>query len=302
MPYVLFLIVCTVWGASFILMKKAGLALGPVSIGAWRVASGAAVLAILWWFCTNRPKVSWRQLPHVVVVGLVGCTWPYSIQPYLVVKYGSGFIGMFVAFVPVLTILVSVPMLGVYPTRRQLIGVIGGLVCLVIIMADGSARSVPPVGLLMAFTVPLGYAIGNTYIKLKLPGVDPLPLTIVALTISSAILLPLSTADGLLEPLDLASPTGPLVQDNWTLAITSLLVLGVLGTGMAMFIFNRLILDHGPLFAGMVTYLVPLGAVFWGRLDDEVITPLQLAALAGVLAMVALVQYGAAKTPDQPAP
>ena len=302
MPYVLFLIVCTIWGASFILMKKAGIAMGPVSIGGWRVASGAAVLAILWWLCTNRPKVTLRELPHVAVVGLIGCTWPYAIQPYLVVSYGSGFIGMFVAFVPVLTILVSVPMLGVYPTRRQLIGVVGGLVCLVIVMADGHLRSVPPSGLLMALTVPLSYAVGNTYVKRILPSVDPLPLTIIALAVASAILLPLSAADGFLKPLGLASPAGPVVQSDWTIAIASLLVLGVLGTGMAMFIFNRLILDHGPLFAGMVTYLVPLGAVFWGVLDGEKITLTQLVALAGVLAMVALVQYGTTITRDRPAP
>ena len=48
----------------------------------------------------------------------------------------------------------------------------------------------------------------------------------------------------------------------------------------------------------MVTYLIPLGAVFWGSVDHEQITASQLAALAGVLTMVAFVQYGAAKSND----
>ena len=45
--------------------------------------------------------------------------------------------------------------------------------------------------------------------------------------------------------------------------------------------------------ASYATNVVPLGAVLWGWLDAETITPLQLTALAGVLAMVTLVQYRA---------
>ena len=48
MSYVIFAAVCLLWGSSFILMKKAGLALGPISLGGWRVTSGAAVLAAIW--------------------------------------------------------------------------------------------------------------------------------------------------------------------------------------------------------------------------------------------------------------
>ncbi len=298
MPYVLFLIVCTIWGASFILMKKAGLALGPVSIGAWRVISGAIVLAILWRLRTTRIGITRSQIPHIAVVGLVGYSWPYAIQPYLVIRYGGGFIGMMIAFVPLLTILVSVPMLGVYPSRRQLVGVVGGIVCMAVVMADGLNRQVPPSALLLAITVPLSYAIGNTYIRRKLQGVPAMPLTAVALGIAGVVLLPLSFVTGLLEPFEMAGPTGPIAQRDWIVAISAILVLGVMGTGIAMFIFNKLILEHGPLFAGMVTYLIPLGAVFWGGVDHEQITVPQLAALAGVLTMVAFVQYGAAKSSD----
>ena len=282
-------------------MKKAGLAPGPVSIGAWRVISGAIVLAILWRLRTTRINITRRQVPHIAVVGLVGYSWPYAIQPYLVVRYGSGFIGMMVAFVPLLTILVSVPMLGVYPSRRQLVGVVGGIVCLAVVMADGLHRQVPPSALLLAVTVPLSYAIANTYIRRKLQGVSSLPLTAVALGFAGAVLLPMSLATGLLEPFELAGPAGPLDQRDWIVAIAAILVLGVMCTGIGVFIFNKLVLDHGPLFAGMVTYLVPLGAVFWGGVDHEQITGSQLAALAGVLTMVAIVQYGAANSGDEPA-
>jgi hypothetical protein len=62
-----------------------------------------------------------------------------------------------------------------------------------------------------------------------------------------------------------------------------------------MLLFNHLVVHEGPLFAGMVTYIVPLGAVAWSWVDSGHVTTLQLVALGGVLAMVALVQYGAAR-------
>ena len=298
MPYILFIIICTIWGASFILMKKAGLALGPVSIGAWRVISGAIVLAILWRLRTTKINITWRHVPHIAVVALVGYSWPYAIQPYLVIRYGSGFIGMMIAFVPLLTILVSVPMLGVYPSRRQLLGVVGGIICLAVIMADGLNRQVPVTALLLAVSVPLGYSIGNTYIRRKLQDIPSMPMTAIALGIAGVVLLPLSCATELLEPFEMAGPTGPLDQRDWIVSIASILMLGIMGTGIAMYIFNKLIQEHGPLFAGMVTYLIPLGAVFWGGVDNEQITITQLAALAGLLTMVAIVQYGSAKSSD----
>ena len=42
----------------------------------------------------------------------------------------------------------------------------------------------------------------------------------------------------------------------------------------------------------MVTNLVPAGAVVWGWYDGEVVTQRQLIALAVILPMAALVQFG----------
>ncbi len=52
---------------------------------------------------------------------------------------------------------------------------------------------------------------------------------------------------------------------------------------------------RAPLFAGMVTYVVPMIALLWGQFDGERLTGGQLAAIAGALAMVAVVQWRAAK-------
>ncbi|MEX0712399.1 MAG: DMT family transporter [Pirellulales bacterium] len=286
MPYVLFVLIAVIWGASFILMKKAALSFTPVTIGAWRLIGGAAVLGLAWWLTRVRP--GWRKADAwpLVFVALIGNAFPYALQPYLVASHGSAFIGMTISFVPVLTILVSVPLLGVYPSKRQLAGVAGALVCMAALMADGLQRRVPPADLLLAATVPLGYALANIIVRRHLRHVPSLALSFTSLALAAAGLLPLAW-----------SLPGENVSANESLglAIGCLAILGVVGTGLAMVMFNRLIQNQGPLFAGMVTYLVPIGAVIWGWLDREPVSLVQLAALAGILVMVALAQSGAAR-------
>lgn len=293
MSYACFLVICTIWGASFILMNRAGLALSPLAVGGFRVFGGALVLlvAILW--RRLRPQLAPRDLGFLIIVGVVAYAWPYGMQPYLVVRHDHGFIGMSVALVPLFTIILSVPMLGILPTRKQVIGVGGGLVCMGVILLDGQRRGIGPIDLALMLSVPASYAFGNTLIKRHLSHVSPLAITMVALSVSSAALLPTAfSADAWLTQLGLGSPDPP---QSWPTAIACLVVLATLGTGLAMFMFNYLVVHEGPLFAGMVTYIVPLGAVAWSWIDNGHVTTLQLAALAGVLAMVALVQFGAAK-------
>ena len=45
--------------------------------------------------------------------------------------------------------------------------------------------------------------------------------------------------------------------------------LGVMGTAVAFFIFNRLIAAFGGLFGSLVTYLIPVVAMAWGLWDGE---------------------------------
>src|SRR4029079_16826803 len=73
-------------------------------------------------------------------------------------------------------------------------------------------------------------------------------------------------------------------------AVTYLLLLGIVGSGVSTMAYIWLRVQRGALFAGMTTYVVPVIALLWGTLDHEVISGQQAMAIAGVLGMVALVQ------------
>ncbi len=105
------------------------------------------------------------------------------------------------------------------------------------------------------------------------------------LLLASCVLLPLSVVLGRSQTVN---------PQNWVVALAAVTTLGIAGTGIATLLFNKLVQDQGPLFASMTTNLVPVGAVLWGWIDGEHITPLQIAGLVGVLAMVTIVQFGSA--------
>lgn len=286
MSYVWFALICTIWGSSFILMKRAMGRLSPLSIGAGRVLFGAAVLLLVLWLI-RRPN-AFRRKDFWPLLGIIvtGFAWPYCIQPELIGRHGSAFIGMTVGFTPLLTLLISTVVLGTIPTLRQVVGVTGALICLCVLMWDGSQRDVPMTDLLLAFSVPLTYAIANNWIRRSLMHIPPIELTFLCLFGSGVLLLPLA----------MMTPAPETVAASWGLAWGSVAVLGVLGTGVATCLFNRLIQEEGPLFAAMVTNLVPLFAIGWGWADAEQISLRQLIAVTGVLVMVLLVQYGSAKS------
>jgi drug/metabolite transporter (DMT)-like permease len=272
-------------------MDRAGHAFSPVAIAMGRMAGGAAAIAI---YCLVKRlwvKIAARDIGHLAIVSLLANVWPYVIQPYVMRQAGEhGFIGMMVAFVPLATIAVSIPMLGLWPSRRQLVGVIGGLVCTALIVWDGTHRGLAPHLLALAMSTPLSYALGNTYIKWKLDHLPAAPLTAAFLGLGALALVPLDFATPLLERLNMAPPTQP---HDGPLAIAALATLGVIGTGVCVLIFVHLIKTQGPLFAGMVTYVIPVVALMWGQFDRERLTATQVVAIAGVLAMVALVQWRA---------
>jgi drug/metabolite transporter (DMT)-like permease len=287
MPYVWFVFISLVWGSSFILMKRGTAWFSPVEIAAWRVIGGALLLAIVWRSTPRARTLAWHDIPAVALVVLCGFAWPFSIQPYLVGRAGSGFIGMMVSFTPLLTIGVSIVLLRIYPARRQFLGVLGALICMGILIFDGLNRQIELIDLGLALTVPLCYALTNTVIRKSLQHVPPLELSLVSLTVAGTILLTISLVVPFERP--------QVAQGAILAAIASVAFLGVVGTGAATFLFNRLIQNEGPLFAGMATNVAPIGALVLAWLDAEHVSALQLTALAGLLCMVGIVQFGAVR-------
>ncbi len=279
MNYLIFLLVSFFWGISFFLMKKASLSFSPLYISSTRVVLGALALGVIWLLFYKSKRLAKKDLLPVYTLALIGYVYPFCIQPYLIARYDSSIIGMIVALVPIMTILVSLPMLRQVPNRYELIGVIGGFAFTSLLIYEGWDRQISPLHILLWATVPLSYATGNTYVKKRFAHIDPLVLACCALIFSAVTLLPVALTRGSIQ-----------ANENFSAAVLSLLFLGLVCTGLMTFIFYKLIYRAGPLFGSMVGYLIPCFAVLWGWLDGEQITLRQIIALSGILVMVFISQ------------
>ena len=279
MAYILFILISIIWGSSFILMKKASLVFGPVSVAALRAIGGAVVLAIALKLVKNDWRFDRRIFLPIAFISITANILPYSVLPHLISQYGSSFIGMMIGLVPFMTVLFSIPMLKEWPTKLQIAGIISGLICLVIIFSDGLQRSIPAGSLFLAIIVPAIYSFSNTFIKKKLSHLSPLFLSCCLLSTTSLVLLPIAVV---VERVDL--------NQDLALAISSVTILGIFCTGIATYMFVWLIRERGPLFAGMVAYVIPVVALIWGWIDSEPISSLQLIAVAGIVSSVMMVQ------------
>ncbi|MEO0514225.1 MAG: EamA family transporter [Planctomycetota bacterium] len=306
MAYAWFGLVCVIWGSSFILMKKAAVVFGPLTIGAGRVLGGAIVLGVLLgatagWRRRRRQEGlppsgaikfstwSWRGFGALWVVVVLGFVYPFSMQPYLIGRLGqSGFIGMMVCLVPLLTIAASVVLLRVWPSWRQWIGVVVGFAAMPVLFGVGRELGVSGWEFVLAATVPLGYAVSNTWVKKTLSHWSPAALTASACALAAWVLVPAGLSREKMH-------IGEVDTATLIAAVGAVLVLGVMGTGVATVLFYRLVQERGPLFAGMVTYVVPVEALLLGAMDGEAVTRGQVVALAVILGCVALVQWPARK-------
>ncbi|MFH2130965.1 MAG: DMT family transporter [bacterium] len=279
MHYLYFAIVSLVWGSGFFLMKKAGFAFGPLTIAAGSTFGGAVVLWLFWAVTRGEWHIRRRHLLPLAFVSFFGYIWPYSAQPFLVNHIGHGFIGVMVSLVPVLTIVASIPILGVFPSRTQLAGVLVGMFCIVLMVIDGMNRNAGLLYLVLAVSVPFCYAVSNTLVQKSFQEIPSIMLAAIFMTAATVCLIPLSLG---LEEIT--------VDSNLTHAVAAMVFLAVFARGIGMLLFYKLIKERGPLFASMVTYVIPLEVLIWSWVDNERITVVQVSAIVIVLLMVGVVQ------------
>jgi len=208
---------------------------------------------------------------HLTVAALVGNTAPYTFFALGELRVDSGIAGSLNATTPLWTLVLGlltrqVARLDVVRAGGLLLG-FGG--CL-LIFTPWETGAVDPVGALYCLLAGLSYLYMSRYLAAR--RLSPTVLSasqLLAACVLSAATLPLD---------DAAAPAwsaGP-----WL----ALLLLGVLGSGLAYVINYALIRTEGAVGASVVTYLIPIASLGLGFLVlDEGVPLLSLAGVAAIL-------------------
>ncbi len=278
--WLLLLTLVLIWGTSFILIKKALLVYTPMQVGTLRVFAAMCVLLPFAWGQWRRlPRRLW---PYLVSVGLLGSLFPAVFFAVAGKHIDSSLSGALNAVTPLATLLIGIAFFNRPMVKGKLWGLLlglGGTLVLVLLRSGGqldfNAYAILP---LLAAT---GYGLNLNVIKTHLQTVSPTVLTALSLlTVGPWAGIYLFSTDF----------TTRLAQaDNALPALSYVLILGVLGTAIALVLLNRLLQIAEPVFASSTTYLIPLVALLWGVGDGEPLLPAHLLGLGAILLGVFLV-------------
>lgn len=247
-----------VWGSSFLLIKVSLEGLGPAQVALVRSVLGAltllAVLALTGQALPREPRL-WG---HMTVIGLTQCAVPFSLTAWVGLHLPSSVSSIYNAAAPTMTVVLT-PLLLRHErlSRSQVVGVVVGVAGVMVLMApwrqaaslDGTSAA--QLGMLLSATV---YGFGLVYMRRFVASTPHggIPIATMQVLITATCLLAVApfTARGAVR----LSPS----------VLVSVLLLGMVGTGVAYVWSARIIRAWGATRASTVTYLMPLVGVALG--------------------------------------
>lgn len=256
-----------VWGSSFILIKRGLTGLTPFQLGSLRMIFAAVFLLIIGF--NSIKKIQLRHWKYLALTACFGTFLPVYLFAYAQTEISSSVSAILNSLTPLNTLLLGILIYKIDFQRRQIYGVIIGLLGSGLLILNGAANN-PEQNYNYAVLVVLAsilYAMNVNFIKMYLSDLNPVSITtgnFVVILIPAAFVLFFS---GFFEAVQLQETQDVI----WYIAI-----LGIVGTALANILFFKLIQISSPVFASSVTYLIPVIAFLWGMVDNESLTLIQL--------------------------
>lgn len=255
-----------IWGSSFILIKKGLVGLTPMQLGSLRIIFAALFLLLIGFKSLSKiPLGKWK---YIALTATLGTFIPAFLFAVAQTQIDSTVSSILNSLTPLNTLILGVFAFGLTFRRAQVFGVVIGLLGTFLLIINGALHH-PEQNYYYAILILIAsvcYAINVNLIKKYLSDLSPLSITtgnFLMLLIPALVILFFS---GFFDVMHVES-----VQHS----IVFILILGVVGTGIANIIFFKTIQISSPVFATSVTYLIPVVAFGWGILDNEILTPVQ---------------------------
>ena len=260
------LLLSLIWGSSFILIKRGLVGLTAIQVGSLRIIFAGLFLLIVGF--SSLKKISLRQWKFVAVTSFFGTFIPAFFFAIAETQVNSSIVAILNSLTPLNTLVLGIIFFGIQFQKRQVLGVFIGLVgCLLLVLNGASDHSGQNYYyLILVVIATLCYAINVNLIKKYLSDLNSLSITTgnFAILFLPALII-LCTTDF----------THKIHLETTQYSVLFVMILGILGTGIANVLFFKLIQMSSPVFATSVTYLIPIVAFFWGLLDNEMLTPVQ---------------------------
>lgn len=266
LKWVYLVVLSLIWGSSFILIKKGLIGLTAYQLGSLRIIFAALFLLLIGF--KSLIKIPRHQWKYIALTSLFGTFIPAYLFAIAETQIDSSITAILNSLTPLNTLILGAVFFGITFRRSQIWGVFIGLVGCLLLVYNGAVNH-PEQNYYYAILVLIAsicYAVNVNLIKRYLSDLTSLSIT------TGNFLVLLFPALGILFFTDFFEVVHiEKVQHS----LWYILILGVIGTGIANIIFFKLIQISSPVFATSVTYLIPIVAIFWGMLDNEMLTFVQ---------------------------
>lgn len=252
------LLLAALWGGSFLFIRIAVPALGPILLVELRVVIAGLALMLF--------AVASRSLPNLragwwkyLILGALNGAIPYTLVAAAEIHLTASLAVSLNATVPLCTAVISAIWLKDRIGAQKAGGIALGMVGVVVLVGWSSPPLTPTVvfSLCAALGAALSYGLVNVFSKVAFVGSAPLTLAIGQQIGAGVLLLPLA--------LPAAAKLAPTIQPTPWL-ICTVLALALLSTSLAYLLFFHLLIHTGPMGAASVTFLTPVTGIAGGAI------------------------------------
>ncbi len=277
-PWFLLIILAIIWGSSFILMKRGLEAYSFQEVGALRIS--IAFLSLLPIAIRHLSKIKKADIAPLILTGLLGNAIPAFLFPKAETQLDSSIVGTLNALVPLFALIVGLIWFKQRVKWYNVIGILIGLTGAAWLMRPDQANTNGNASYgLFAVAATVCYALSVNIVKSKLANMKSLAITAVSFFFIGV--------PGLIYLLIGTDFTSTIQHHPGALsALGYIAILAIMGTSVALILFNELVKISTPIFASSVTYLIPVIAILWGIIDGETLQTYQFIGVAIILAGV----------------
>ena len=289
LPWILLILIGLIWGSSFILIKKGLVIYSPGEVGALRILAASLFLVPL--SIPKIRKLNFKQLKLLFIIGLVGSFIPAFLFAIAQTQLDSGITGAINGLTPVFVLVMGAMFFGQKISKGAAVGVFIAFAGTITLIVAGSGTGISTLNYYALFVVlaTICYGVNVNVIKYYLKDISALVITSVSLLFMGPLAgLYILYGTNFIDKL--ANGKAGFEAAGY------IALLGVMGTAIALFLFNHLVKITNPIFASSVTYLIPIIALSWGVWDGETLVMGQIGGIALVLLGVYITNKKKAKT------
>jgi len=271
-----------IWGSSFILMKKGLRSFSHDQVAALRLF--ISFIAFIPFGIKNLKKVNKKNIVSLLIIGFIGSGAPAFLFTKAQTQVDSSMAGILNSLTPLFTLIIG---LIFYKSTAKLINAVGIVLGLIgalglILQSTNGGVIVDKFNYYGLFIIiaTICYGINVNQVRYKIKGLTGLELT----SLAFMFIGPLAGIYLLFSDFSNA-----LITNDYLLNLGFIAILAVVGTVLALVIFNTLIQHTSAIFGSSVTYIIPVFAIMWGLFDGETLSILQFFWIALIIAGVYLV-------------